>query len=143
VTLTSGPGRGRLLPPFTLRFRLGFALLRGGSRINHHRAGVLSREGCPLVHSVLTPLTVPTSGLPNAHRIILCLIPLFGPPATPTRCISLLPPGLPSCSQAVQSPSSPTGLDCHGIGDARLQRLAVISWDLGVLGGGRVRVGRS
>ena len=36
------PGRGRLLSPFTRRFRLGFALLRGGSRIDHHRAGVLS-----------------------------------------------------------------------------------------------------
>jgi hypothetical protein len=33
------------------------ALLRGGSRINHRRAGVLSLEGCPLVHSVFTPLT--------------------------------------------------------------------------------------
>ena len=53
-----------------------------------------------VVHSVLTPLTIPASGLQNAHRIIL----LFR-----------------------------VGL-C--IGDARLQRLAVISWDLGVLGGG-------
>jgi hypothetical protein len=44
---------------------LGFALLRGGSRISHHRAGVLSLEGCPFVHSVLTPLTVPASGLPG------------------------------------------------------------------------------
>ena len=51
--------------------RLGFALLCGGSRINHHRAGVLSLEGCPLVHSVLTPLTIPASGLRNTHRIIL------------------------------------------------------------------------
>jgi hypothetical protein len=43
----------------TRRFRLGFALLRGGSRIkpghHDHRAGVLSLEGpgCPLEHSVL------------------------------------------------------------------------------------------
>ncbi len=36
-----------LLSPFTRRFRLVFALLRGGSRINHHRARVLSLEGCP------------------------------------------------------------------------------------------------
>jgi len=35
-------GSGRLLSPFTRRFRLGFALLRGGSRIDQHRAGVLS-----------------------------------------------------------------------------------------------------
>ena len=28
------------LPPFTRRFRLGFALLLGGYRINHHRVGV-------------------------------------------------------------------------------------------------------
>jgi hypothetical protein len=57
-TLKSVPGRGCQLPPFTRRFRLGFALLRGGSRINHHGGRVLALEGCPLVHSILTPLTI-------------------------------------------------------------------------------------
>jgi hypothetical protein len=31
----------------------------------HSRGLYLSLEGCPLVHSVLTPLTVPASGLRN------------------------------------------------------------------------------
>ncbi len=45
-TLTSVPGRGYLLAPFTRQFCLGFGLLRGGvaDRINHHRAEVLSRS---------------------------------------------------------------------------------------------------
>jgi hypothetical protein len=40
LSLTSVPGRGYLVPPFTRRFYLGFVLLRGrgGSKINHHRA---------------------------------------------------------------------------------------------------------
>jgi hypothetical protein len=69
-TLTSVPGRGSLLSPFTRRFRLDFALLRGGSRINQHRAGVLSLDWST-EHSVLTLLTMlgPDSGLRNTHRI--------------------------------------------------------------------------
>jgi hypothetical protein len=46
----------------------------GGSRISYyHRAGILALEGCSLVHSVLTPLTIiiPVSGLRNTHRIVL------------------------------------------------------------------------
>jgi len=57
-------------PTFTQRFRLGFALLHGGSRINHHRAGVLSLEGS-IEHSILTPLTIPASGLRSTHGIVL------------------------------------------------------------------------
>jgi hypothetical protein len=37
-------GSGRLLSPFTRRFRLGFALLPGGSRIDHHNRAALPRS---------------------------------------------------------------------------------------------------
>jgi len=109
----SVPGRGRLLSSFTRRFRLGFALLRGGSRIDQHRAGVLSLDGST-EHSVLTPLTIPASGLRNTHAIVpsLCylslvhLLPLWLPKFVPGS------PGETLFFPSLQHPSLPTGMDC-------------------------------
>jgi hypothetical protein len=57
-----------LLPPFTRRFRLGFALLRRGSRITHHRAGVLALEGCR-VHLCI-PSSRPLTYRPRGSGIL-------------------------------------------------------------------------
>jgi hypothetical protein len=100
------PGRGHQLPPCTRRFRLGFALLRGGSRIRYHRAGVLSLTG--MFTCAFRPHAPYRAGLGASEcsqDYPLLLIPLLGPPATPTRCLSpcMFPPGLPSCSQAVET----------------------------------------
>ena len=136
--LTSVPGRGRLLSPFTRRFRLGFALLRGGSRIDkyHHRAGVLSLDGST-EHFVLTPLTG-LGASEHSRDSPFSLLHLLGPPATPTRCLSsyLVPSGNP-----LGPPSSPTGMDCVlMMRDSKVSQRFRGSWGSW---GGVFRVGRS
>ena len=128
------PGRSYLLPPFTRLFRLGFALLRGGSRINHHRAGVLSLQGCPTC--AFRPHAPYRTGFGASKYSRDCprfLIPLLGSPATRTRCPSscLLLKGLFSCSQVVQSLSSPTGVDgVLVMRDSKLQSCHAIELNL-------------
>ena len=75
-----------LLLQFTRRFRLGFALLRGGSRIDHHRAGVLSLGVC----CMSTCVFLPHAPFHTCLRVSECsqdyppfLIPLLGCPPAP------------------------------------------------------------
>ncbi len=75
-----------LLLQFTRRFRLGFALLRGGSRIDHHRSGVLSLGVC----CMSTCVFLPHAPFHTCLRVSECsqdyppfLIPLLGCPPAP------------------------------------------------------------
>ena len=80
------PGRGCLLSPFTRRFRLGFALLRGGSRINHHRSGVLTLKVKSTEHSVLSTADSPRhhcklgGGSASILRLLRCRLSLYSLP---------------------------------------------------------------
>ena len=148
------PGRGRLLLPFTRRFRLGFALLRGGSRINQHRAGVLSLDGSTAFRPH-APYHTGLGASEHSRDSPFSLLPFLGPPAPPVcvcvcararntstrktqrsraRCLSpyLVPPGNPSLSQVFKPRNRPPGWIVFG--DARQQSLVATSWEMGVLG---------
>ena len=74
------PGLGKRVYADTQCLVAAVCCRHSHGRIDQHRAGVLSLDGST-EHSVLTPLTIPASGLRNTHGIApsLCYLSLVHP----------------------------------------------------------------
>ena len=127
------PGLGKRVYADTQCLVAAVCCRHSHGRIDQHRAGVLSLDGS----TAFRPHAPYHTGLwasEHSRDSPFSLLPLLGPPATPTRCLSpyLVPPGNPSWSQVFKPRNRPPGWIVFG--DARQQSLAATSWEMGVLG---------